>query len=69
MYHAPNPCPVCCQLEAEVAELRGRLGLEVELQETTLERLGREKQEERNLAAMLRDDINQLHSHKYGEKV
>ncbi|XP_052799016.1 A-kinase anchor protein 9-like isoform X3 [Mya arenaria] len=48
------------ELEAEVIDLRARLGAELERQGDTLERIDREKQEERNLTAMLREDIERL---------
>ncbi|WAQ94540.1 PCNT-like protein [Mya arenaria] len=48
------------RLEAEVIDLRARLGAELERQGDTLERIDREKQEERNLTAMLREDIERL---------
>ena len=51
---------VYLQLEAEVEDLRRRLQAEVNKQDDQMERLDREKQEERNLVSMLREDIERL---------
>ncbi|KAH3717233.1 hypothetical protein DPMN_060014, partial [Dreissena polymorpha] len=50
------------ELEAEVEDLRLRLAAEVDRQGDHLERLDREKQEERNLVSMLREDIERLNT-------
>lgn len=55
----------CCyyfQLESEVEELRRRLQVELSKQDDQMERLDREKQEESNLTAMLRGDIERLNT-------
>ena len=57
-----NVLYVLLQLEAEVYELRGRLQAELSKQDDQMERMDREKQEESNLTAMLRGDIERLNS-------
>ena len=49
-----------CYLLFCVEDLRRRLQAEVNKQDDQMERLDREKQEERNLVSMLREDIERL---------
>lgn len=56
------------QLENEVEDLRQRLQTEVSKQDDQLERFDREKQEERNLVSMLREDIERLNGDRYKHK-